>query len=440
MNKAKFALVMLAFLQVFAQGCSGGKSAAPTGGEDAAGKPAEPAPPVELVFHGTKTSQTEEFFMQNFGNFINKKFPNVKLKYFPTTAQIGTKQLLAAGEKIDVMLVSAGSISQMVLDNNLQYDITPLVQKYKYDLTRLAPATIELEKSFGNGAIYGLPYATDTLALFYNKSLFDKFGAAYLTNNTSWDDVYNLAQKLTRTENGVQYRGFTVQYQHILMLNQLAVPYQDAKTAKSLLTGDAFTKEMDFVTRMIKIPGNSWDKNPSAAEFVGSFANETSAMFAGLVGAWFAYQFKQPGWDIVKLPQRKEAPNVGPQLYPDYLMLTNMSKNPDAAFQVISSFTTEEYQQQSVRNGWLPILKDGNKLMGQYAADVKEYGDFSKRNKDFLWTTTASIPAKSKYDAIGLKYMNQAYLDIITSRKDLNSALRDAAEASDKEIAATEGK
>jgi hypothetical protein len=85
-------------------------------------------------------------------------------------------------------------------------------------------------------------------------------------------------------------------------------------------------------------------------------------------------------------------------------------------------------------------LKDGNKLMGQYAADVKEYGDFSKRNKDFLWTTTASIPAKSKYDAIGLKYMNQAYLDIITSRKDLNSALRDAAEASDKEIAATEGK
>lgn len=441
MNKKKMALVFLALVPVCVSGCTGGNSAVgPTGNVDDSVKPPESAAPVELVFHGTKSSHTESYFMENFGNFINKKFPHVKLKYLPTTSQLGTKQLLATGEKFDIMLVSTGSFSQMVLDNNLQYDMTPLIQKHKYDLTKLAPATVELMKSFGNGTIYGLPYATDTLALFYNKSLFDKFGAAYPTNQSSWDDIYDLAQKLTRTENGVQYRGFTVQYQHTLMLNQLSVPYQDAQTAKSLLTTDAFAKEMDFITRMIKIPGNSWDKNPSSAEFVGSFAQETSAMFAGLVSAWYAYQFKQPGWDVVKLPQRKEAPNTGPQLYPDYLILTNMSKNPDAAFEVISAFTTEEYQQQGVRNGWLSILKDGSKLMGQYAADVKDYGDFSKRNKDFLWTTTAAIPAKSKYDSIGLKYMNQAYLDIITSRKDLNTALREAAEAADKEVAAAAGK
>lgn len=51
---------------------------------------------------------------------------------------------------------------------------------------------------------YAVPKDVDTIALWYNKKLFDEAGLAYPTADWTWDDVTEAAKKLTK-EDGSQY-------------------------------------------------------------------------------------------------------------------------------------------------------------------------------------------------------------------------------------------
>ncbi len=48
-----------------------------------------------------------------------------------------------------------------------------------------------------NGRQYGLPKDHDTIALIYNKSIFDKYGVEYPNDNWTWDDYAAAAAKIT---------------------------------------------------------------------------------------------------------------------------------------------------------------------------------------------------------------------------------------------------
>ncbi|MBX3066573.1 MAG: sugar ABC transporter substrate-binding protein [Anaerolineae bacterium] len=51
-----------------------------------------------------------------------------------------------------------------------------------------------------NGDLYGLPKDFDTIALFYNKDLFDAAGVAYPDDTWTWDDLAAAAAKLTKDD------------------------------------------------------------------------------------------------------------------------------------------------------------------------------------------------------------------------------------------------
>jgi multiple sugar transport system substrate-binding protein len=54
-----------------------------------------------------------------------------------------------------------------------------------------------------DGKYYGIPKDIGTIALVYNKDLFDKYGVSYPTDDWTWDDLKAAAQKLTDKDNGV---------------------------------------------------------------------------------------------------------------------------------------------------------------------------------------------------------------------------------------------
>lgn len=54
------------------------------------------------------------------------------------------------------------------------------------------------------GKTYAIPKDVDTIALWYNKSLFDEAGLSYPDDTWTWDDYYNAAVALTK-EDGSQY-------------------------------------------------------------------------------------------------------------------------------------------------------------------------------------------------------------------------------------------
>ncbi|MDF2725457.1 MAG: extracellular solute-binding protein family 1 [Paenibacillus sp.] len=443
--KIKTVGAALALAMIVAPGCSGdkeGRAADVGAGADAA----KPAPvtsePVEIAIHGTQSGLTEDFMKTHFGSFIEKKFPNVKLKYMPTIvttgAARGTKDYLAAGEKFDILITPSGSTPGSLLDNELQLDLTPQVKKFNFDMARLEPSTVDIQKQFASGGMYGVPFTTNTLALFYNKDVFSKFGVPFPTNHSSWDDILDAVKKLSRTEAGVQYRGLTAAYWHFFLLNQTSTAGQDPKTFKALYSGDPYKKEMEFVTSFFRVPGNDWTTNPSASLMADIFVKGTSAMYVGLDSSWQLYKFpKELNWDMIRLPQRKEAPGMGPQTYPNYMYVTNISKNPDVAFQIAAAFASDEFQTYYVKQGYLPITKNSVELMKQYSAALPE---FANKNKDILWPKLAAPTAVTKYGAIDTKYEQAVFADIVTGKKDINTALRDGTEAHDKEVAAAQSR
>lgn len=55
-----------------------------------------------------------------------------------------------------------------------------------------------MESTMLDGKHYGIPFATNCTALFYNKDMFDEAGIDYPDENTTWDEFHEMAKKLTK--------------------------------------------------------------------------------------------------------------------------------------------------------------------------------------------------------------------------------------------------
>jgi multiple sugar transport system substrate-binding protein len=55
-----------------------------------------------------------------------------------------------------------------------------------------------MESTMMDGNHYGIPFATNCTALFYNKDMFDAAGLDYPDENTTWDEFHEMAKALTK--------------------------------------------------------------------------------------------------------------------------------------------------------------------------------------------------------------------------------------------------
>ncbi|NLA59020.1 MAG: sugar ABC transporter substrate-binding protein [Firmicutes bacterium] len=53
-----------------------------------------------------------------------------------------------------------------------------------------------------SGQVWAIPMGTNTVSVHYNKTMFDDFGVAYTFAGWTWDDVYEIAKKMTKDING----------------------------------------------------------------------------------------------------------------------------------------------------------------------------------------------------------------------------------------------
>lgn len=93
--------------------------------------------------------------------------------------------------------------AQKYMENGLLLDLTDKIaasdkikmDSYYSDITNLYTS---------NGKIYAIPKDIDTIALWYNKTMFDEAGIAYPDDTWTWETLYETAKKLTKTD-GSQY-------------------------------------------------------------------------------------------------------------------------------------------------------------------------------------------------------------------------------------------
>ena len=96
------------------------------------------------------------------------------------------------GELPDVFWCHSNTV-QMYMENDLLLDLTPYVEKDGIDMSQYYEGITELYTR-SDGKIFALPKDHDTIALLYNKAIFDKYEVAYPTDDWTWMDMYEAAK------------------------------------------------------------------------------------------------------------------------------------------------------------------------------------------------------------------------------------------------------
>lgn len=421
-------------------GCAGNDNREPAGDGDSpkerSAAIAPPTEPVELTIYSAGGTQPEEFD-KNYARFITKKFPHVTIKYINPRDGDASKyeNLILTGTNVDLYYESIGTFFSTMPRTKTELDLTPLIKEHNLDLTRFEPTLIDALRQNGNGQIWGLPVTTNSMSLYYNKDLFDKFGVPYLKDGMTWDEVYDVAGKLNRKDGDKQIAGLAVSPSHSTRMNPFSLPFVDPQTMKATFDDERWKKVLEPILKPTEDANYraKMDGLGGKLPYSGEWLNKQELAIFGIFSDW---QVVSPTpvpfeWDMAAYPTTKEQPGVGSQQYPVYWAIPAFSKHKGQAFEVLKYLVSDEYQMELSKRGGMTVLNnpDVKKAFGQ---------DSINKNKNLAaayYNKFAPISPKTEVDKKAETELTNMLPDLAYGRIDLNTALRKAAEQANKAIA-----
>jgi multiple sugar transport system substrate-binding protein len=359
-NRFKLITAILLAASV-ASGCTGDGAGSSQPPPDKASKSPTPiqTEPATVKMAVSNNMFTEEDFNKYIAEPVKKKYPHLTVERINTSEKGSSlTELVAAGLVPDIVGLYPGNLANLN-ELGMTYYMEELIKKHRFDTSRIVPEVLETIKIASNQTfLTGLASYHNPFGLFYNKDLFDRFGVPYPKDDMTWDDVRELAVKLTRTDNGIQYRGV---YADFLYRGgrQLSLPYADFKANKSLLNTDPWKELFQLWNSLYDIQGLSEGdyKTLGYAKNEQALIKGELAMLAGYSNTLSALK-KTPDlkWDVVTYPSNKKVPGFGHRVDSPVLSITTQSKVKDAAFQVIEVVLSDEVQTDMVRNGRMTVL------------------------------------------------------------------------------------
>jgi multiple sugar transport system substrate-binding protein len=420
-----------------AVGCSGGMAPGKSGGNAEQAKGTPPAvsqEPVTLTIFNS--SMGDELMKSAIVDPIQSKYPFITMKVVKKEKGSYIEDLLAAGTVPDIIMGDSSGDIPVYNELNVLYDMTPLIQKSGFNLSSIDPAAMDDVKAYtGDARIVALPRGHNVAVLYYNKDIFDKFGVPYPKDGMTWDEAVDLAKKVTRSDGGVQYRGLEFSEHILIPYNQLSLPAVDAASMKAAVNNDKWKSLFEGLKRVYEMDGGK----PAPAEYGGRgstlfLKDKTIAMFAStlMFGALPDAVKNGLNWDVVTLPSFKEAPGRTIQMFAPFLGISGSSKHKDQAFAAISHILSEELQVSEAKLGRISVLSTERVK--------KEYGlenDLLKgKNKEAFVKNkfAASRASITKYDTAAYAILRNKFKEAVLNDKDVNTALREAEEAINKDL------
>ncbi|GAA3410697.1 hypothetical protein GCM10020370_55990 [Paenibacillus hodogayensis] len=383
--------------------------------------------PVELSIYWMYNSSSEQLFMEQFGNSIVKKYPNISFKWV-SAASVGFDAVVTNKEKVDIFY---GNINNAAALSDAGYlrDITPLAKKQNFNLEQVEPKALDMLASANNGVLPGLPSYLNYHVLYYNRDIFDKFGVAYPKNGMTWDETYDLARKVTRLEGGTQYVGFSHQFLNgtLIQLNSYGQEVFVPKTNKVTINEGQWPNILRTFQRFFDIPGHEYLVGTGT---VDAFIKEQRlAMRVGLASYVSDPTQLPPNWDVVSLPVFSDLPKVGSGIEPIYFYLSSLSEKPNEAFAAMTAILSEEGQLTLLRRGQLPALKMPNiaEKMAQEVPSLK-----GKNASALTFNNFPAVTSFTKEAAAVRPPFTEAITAVMTGKSDVNTALRTAQEKAER--------
>ncbi len=304
------------------------------------------------------------------------KNPNIKIDLVVVPwADFDTKMqtMIAAGLPPAIWSYGGPSSFQDYVKRGLVADLTPLIERDKFDLSDFEPAALDIYKV--DNKVMGLPVWTTGSFIFYNKDLFDAAGVKYPPTNwddTSWtyDAFLEKCKALTKNIDDPAKAvfgcnmGFWPNDQYAWMFGQDFYPDDAYKTGfadKTFLNSapviKAFQARQDIVWKLHYMP------DPAQMDAMGSgdvFENAKVAM--NLTGGWGWSQYsghklhEKFKWGVAAIPYG--APGRKDAVFTDLWMMSSKTAYPDEAWTFLKYLVSAMVQQNQLeRTGGVPVRK-----------------------------------------------------------------------------------
>lgn len=426
---------LIAAVAVCAGACSGEQQPTSEGTRTIEEQPKQKEP-ITINFTGSTSAQSalDDLFL----NHVREKLPHITVNYIRNANGSRVPDLLSQNVKIDML--TSGDIYYMNLlkENRLEEDMSPLVKEHTLDLTQFSPGLIEGLTTAMEGKMYAIPIYSMVQVLFYNKDIFNKFGVPYPKNGMTWEEAIELSKKLNRHEGGVQYVGLASFLSHMKGVNQLSLPYVNPKTGKPNFLDEAWKQVLD--TYYIRPAQN--DGYQSMLNTLKRLVDRPEFTTNQQVAMWVSYnsqpidrpdEFGTFDWDIVSLPTMPNLPNVGSQPITQMIGISSMTKDAaskEAVMDIIKALVSKDYQMAYSKRGVLSVLKDPE-IQQAFGKETR----FPDKNWQAVYYNKLAATAPiSEYwtDMDGL--LGRNLLPVVTGQEDLNTMLRRIQEEGEKII------
>ena len=374
---------------LYAAACGGAPQA--SSGTDAS----KSKQPVTLrVNHRTEKyipERTKKFSQQN---------PHVTVELIPDSGYDKLIAMLAAGDLGDIVWASTGvgSYFELAAQGHFQ-QLDATVSKDKYDLKQHFPRAIDTAKMVDN-KLFGMPNLIHPshIGLYYNVNLLETAGVKPPALTSTYDDVVDIARKVTAAKPGTWGINTETSYPPLLcyirsfggeMLDPGFLgkkPAIDRGPAKQALQ---WLFDLRHRHKVHPLPTDRVDhKN-------GDIAMWTGGMWLGADATVVADRFKMDAVLIPKGPGGKR----GSQGHVDMWAIYSKSKNPDSAWQLMKHFVSKEQGVEMMSESNIP------------GARPDSWSDFSSRPlfkvfKDFMDTDGGPGPLALPYNYKMLDYQN----------------------------------
>jgi multiple sugar transport system substrate-binding protein len=434
MNKLKklsaFMIVLL-IVSVLLSACSGNDSSSTASGDDSKDGSTE----IRIATWQTDETTTEIL------NTAKKEFeannPDITIKIEASPYENYMTKLqteLAAGNAADIIQVGEQNFARYI-EKEIVTDLAPLAEG-KYDFNDIIPNVKELLQVDGKYPVMSIGAAT--IGVYYNKKMFDEAKLPYPTDDWTWEEFVDLAEKLT-----VRDGGKVLQYGANLNLGKDWVePFvasnggsylaEDGSTSVGYLNSDKTVEAFQKISDLYNV--SKVAPNPAeliALKGIDLFATGKVAM--NVNGSWAQGDLRNNPdieFGVVTLPAMSTGQKTS-LMYTSGFGISSKSKNKEKTWEFLQLLTSPETE---AGKGWAK----SNLAVSQSLVES------SKQNEDpilnvFIGQLDNAIKSSyftnSYWGPVGDKLLAPAIQEILLDDKvDIKERLTDLTNQIDREL------
>jgi len=277
------------------------------------------------------------------------------------------------------------------------------------------------------GKIYGVPKDFNTLAVFYNKDLFDYAGVEYPSNDDTWDTFYAKLEKVAAIDPNIYGLALQPEFARFGALAYAAgfTPFNaDGKTD---LFDPAFVEAFKWYTGMAETGVGVMPQDISQGWGGGALASEQVAV--ALEGAWMVGAIKGDApnmqYGTALMPKHPHTGQRGNLIFTVAWGMNAASPNKEAAFKVMEILTSEEVQQWVLERG---LAIPSRQALADNPYFQQDHAEAQANYTVFLGASDGNVlPFHfGEYGGEWMDPINQALSAVMSKQATVEEALREA--------------